>query len=232
MVREQIEKNYEAAETASEAGKAVMPSVAHNGESQLEMYAGGKNVRNFSGLNGTVMPEPARLENYSAENAISPSYDRYSEGSSGEKGYGYGHPLRTGSSGSDTAYSGQSNVYKAGGISGGTPSSVNGGNNGGSPNGNTALTENTRGFGTKKGSSLSKKPLTTEERETERLARINANYEHDKAVLAKADPMFAKNQFWDVGHAEGSGEMTEREIGTAAKELQEDMLEKLKGKQI
>ena len=39
-----------------------------------------------------------------------------------------------------------------------------------------------------------------------KLDRINANYEHDKAVLAKEDPMFAKNKFWDVGHAEGSGE--------------------------
>ena len=47
---------------------------------------------------------------------------------------------------------------------------------------------------------------TPEEQERERMARINANYEHDKAVLAKADPLFARNQFWDVGHAEGSGE--------------------------
>lgn len=35
-----------------------------------------------------------------------------------------------------------------------------------------------------------------------KMARINANYEHDKAALAKSDPVFAKNQFWDVGHAE------------------------------
>ena len=35
-----------------------------------------------------------------------------------------------------------------------------------------------------------------------KLDRINANYEHDKAILAKSDPLFAKNQFWDVGHAE------------------------------
>ena len=39
-----------------------------------------------------------------------------------------------------------------------------------------------------------------------KMAKMNANYEHDKSVLAKEDPMFAKNQFWDVGHAEGSGE--------------------------
>lgn len=42
--------------------------------------------------------------------------------------------------------------------------------------------------------------------EMTKLDRINANYEHDKAVLAKNDPLFAKNQFWDVGRAEESGE--------------------------
>ena len=41
--------------------------------------------------------------------------------------------------------------------------------------------------------------------EAERMAKINANYEHDKKMLAKKDPVFAKNQFWDVGHAEGEG---------------------------
>ncbi|MDY6189549.1 MAG: hypothetical protein SPH83_03515 [Treponema sp.] len=55
-------------------------------------------------------------------------------------------------------------------------------------------------------SSQTKPMPTPEEQERERMARINANYEHDKAVLAKADPLFARNQFWDVGHAEGSGE--------------------------
>ncbi|MCQ2584706.1 MAG: hypothetical protein MJ185_03875 [Treponema sp.] len=39
--------------------------------------------------------------------------------------------------------------------------------------------------------------------EMSKMSRLNANYEHDKAVLAKSDPVFAKNQFWDVGHAEG-----------------------------
>ena len=60
-------------------------------------------------------------------------------------------------------------------------------------------------------SSQTKPMPTPEEQERERMARINANYEHDKAVLAKADPMFARNQFWDVGHAEGSGEESDRE---------------------
>ena len=73
---------------------------------------------------------------------------------------------------------------------------------------------------------------TPEVQERERMARINANYEHDKAVLAKADPMFARNQFWDVGHAEGSGEESDREIKRATKKLQENMLEKIKGKQL
>ena len=46
--------------------------------------------------------------------------------------------------------------------------------------------------------------------EEQKLLRINANYEHDRAVLAKSDPTFmAKNQFWDVGHAQGNDEMTD-----------------------
>lgn len=54
------------------------------------------------------------------------------------------------------------------------------------------------------------KQLTPEE---QRLSRINANYERDRAALAKSDPTFmAKNQFWDVGHAQESGEMSERNI--------------------
>jgi len=47
--------------------------------------------------------------------------------------------------------------------------------------------------------------------EMTRLDRINANYEHDKAVLAKSEPLFAKNQYWDVGHAEESGELSSRD---------------------
>ena len=52
---------------------------------------------------------------------------------------------------------------------------------------------------------------TPEQEEAARLERMNANYEHDRAVLAKTDPLFARNQFWDVGHAEGSGEESDRE---------------------
>ena len=47
--------------------------------------------------------------------------------------------------------------------------------------------------------------------EMTKLDRINANYEHDKAILAKSEPLFAKNQFWDVGHAEESGELSSRD---------------------
>ena len=45
-----------------------------------------------------------------------------------------------------------------------------------------------------------------------KMAKMNANYEHDKAVLAKEDPMFAKNKFWDVEHAEGSGDALEHNL--------------------
>ena len=61
-------------------------------------------------------------------------------------------------------------------------------------------------------SGQTKTMLTPEQEEAARLERMNANYEHDKAVLAKADPMFARNQFWDVGHAEESGEEFSRNI--------------------
>ncbi|WP_245535742.1 hypothetical protein [Treponema succinifaciens] len=60
-------------------------------------------------------------------------------------------------------------------------------------------------------SGQTKQMLTPEQEEAARLERMNANYEHDRAVLAKTDPLFARNQFWDVGHAEGSGEESDRE---------------------
>ena len=53
--------------------------------------------------------------------------------------------------------------------------------------------------------------LSAADKEKLRMARINANYEHDKAALAKSDPLFAKNQFWDVGHAEEDGEKLDEE---------------------
>ena len=65
-----------------------------------------------------------------------------------------------------------------------------------------------------------------------KMAKMNANYEHDKAVLAKEDPMFAKNQFWDVGHAEGSGEISNRELKKLATLQSEELLEQIKGRDL
>lgn len=59
------------------------------------------------------------------------------------------------------------------------------------------------------------------------MAIMNANYERDRAVLAKTDPMFAKNQFLDVGHAEGSGEMSEREIQKIVSKQRDELFENL-----
>ena len=62
-----------------------------------------------------------------------------------------------------------------------------------------------------------------------KMSRINANYEHDKAVLAKSDPVFAKNQFWDVGHAEESGDLSERDVEKLAKQVAINKLMLVKG---
>ena len=59
------------------------------------------------------------------------------------------------------------------------------------------------------------------------MAIMNANYEHDRAVLAKADPMSARNQFLDVGHADGSGELTERELQKIVSKQSGDLFESL-----
>ncbi len=59
------------------------------------------------------------------------------------------------------------------------------------------------------------------------MAIMNANYEHDRAVLAKTDPMFARNLFHDVGHADGSGEITEREIQKIVSKQSDDLFENL-----
>ena len=56
-------------------------------------------------------------------------------------------------------------------------------------------------------------PFQAGDEEADRLERMNANYEHDRAILAKTDSAFARNQFRDVGHADGSGEeFTRRDI--------------------
>jgi len=64
------------------------------------------------------------------------------------------------------------------------------------------------------------------------MARLEANYERDKRMLAKEDPAFAKNRFWDVGHAEGSGGMSERDIEKLSSDRGDDLLEQIKGIQL
>lgn len=59
------------------------------------------------------------------------------------------------------------------------------------------------------------------------MAIMNANYEHDRAVLAKTDPMFAKNRFLDVGHAEENGELTEREMQKIVNKQSDNLFENL-----
>lgn len=49
--------------------------------------------------------------------------------------------------------------------------------------------------------------------EMTKIERMNASYEHDRSILTKTDPAFmARNQFWDIGHAEGSGIEIDRNI--------------------
>ena len=55
-------------------------------------------------------------------------------------------------------------------------------------------------------------PFPARDEEADRLERMNANYEHDRAILAKTDPAFAKNRFRDVGYADGSGEFSDRDL--------------------
>ena len=61
------------------------------------------------------------------------------------------------------------------------------------------------------------------------MAIMNANYEHDRAVLAKTDPMFAKNQFLAVGHADGSGESLSRKIQKTENEISNIMQTEIRG---
>lgn len=56
-----------------------------------------------------------------------------------------------------------------------------------------------------------KAKISPEQEEAARLERMNANYEHDRTVLAKTDPLFAKDEMRNVGNAEGSGEKHDKE---------------------
>ncbi len=70
-----------------------------------------------------------------------------------------------------------------------------------------------------------------QKQEMTKLDRINANYEHDKAILAKSDPLFAKNQFWDVGHAEGESDNLDANIIKNIVSINsEEQLEKINSK--
>ena len=61
------------------------------------------------------------------------------------------------------------------------------------------------------------------------MAIMNANYEHDRAVLAKTDPMSARNLFHDVGHAAGSGESLSRKIQKTENEISNIMQTEIRG---
>ena len=55
-------------------------------------------------------------------------------------------------------------------------------------------------------------PFPAGDEEADRLERMNANYEHDRAILAKTDPAFARNRFRDVGHADRNDELGNMEV--------------------
>ena len=67
--------------------------------------------------------------------------------------------------------------------------------------------------------------------EIERLRRIEANYERDKAVLAKEKkaPALARSESRDIGHAEGGGE--EITMRKAVKQQLKDIAEELRRRQ-
>jgi len=54
--------------------------------------------------------------------------------------------------------------------------------------------------------------LSAADKEKLRMARINANYEHDKKLLAKEDPAFVRSPFHNIGHAQGNEELSERDL--------------------
>ena len=70
--------------------------------------------------------------------------------------------------------------------------------------------------------------LSAADKEKLRMARINANYEHDKKLLAKEDPAFVRSPFHNIGHAQGHEELSERDLYKIARELNEEKKEKLR----
>jgi len=70
--------------------------------------------------------------------------------------------------------------------------------------------------------------LSAADKEKLRMARINANYEHDKKLLAKEDPAFVRSPFHNIGHAQGNEDLSERDLYKIARELNEEKKEKLR----
>ena len=54
--------------------------------------------------------------------------------------------------------------------------------------------------------------LSAADKEKLRMARINANYEHDKKLLAKEDPAFVRSPFHNIGHAQGNEDDIDRNL--------------------
>jgi hypothetical protein len=69
------------------------------------------------------------------------------------------------------------------------------------------------------------------DRELERLRKIEANYERDKAALVRERaPALARSESHDIGHAEGSGKRAlDGEEKKATELFQQSVLRKLAG---
>ena len=59
--------------------------------------------------------------------------------------------------------------------------------------------------------------LSAADKEKLRMARINANYEHDKKLLAKEDPAFVRSPFHNIGHAQENEDDMDRNLQTQRK---------------
>ena len=68
------------------------------------------------------------------------------------------------------------------------------------------------------------------QQEAARMARLEANYERDKRMLAKEDPAFARRGFYDIGHAQGSEEETEDEIRRNTQDMEQLINKKIREK--
>jgi hypothetical protein len=71
--------------------------------------------------------------------------------------------------------------------------------------------------------------------ELERLRRIEANYERDKAAMSREKaPALARSESHEVGHAEGEevNEITSLEINEMTKEFQRAVIESAKLKEV